>query len=575
MQQILSSVTLIVGKLKVFTPYGGTKVANQYTNETRYFNFREIINSSAERFPENRAFQIKVSDGIYKYISYAELRILYYGLCSKFIELGFQGKRIALNGLNSIEWCLCYLCAATVGVVVPLDKELQGEDINNFINDAECVALCTSADRIKEFSPSIEKNIAYIDFSKIFSLARENLDYEAVDSINIKKDETNIIIFTSGTTGNSKGVCLSQFNICSNIYQTVRMFRVYENDKTLSILPLHHTYECTLDFLLILTRGACISYCDGLTKIQKNLVEYSPSILVVVPALLKVLSRRISKTIANEVPEKYKNHFEALSLGDALEKIPFIIRKVITSKVKKSLGGNLRVFIVGAAELETSLVKDFQMLGIRTLQGYGLTECSPLLAGNGDFHFNPDSTGIAIPGVEIKIHDPNDENVGEIIARGDNIMLGYFNDDKATKEVIKEDWFYTGDLGYMDENGDLYIKGRIKNVIVTENGKNIYPEELESRLYRFPEISEVLILEVADNGKNCVKAKIFPNIEYLKEKFGKLPNDEDVRKSITSIIKSVNSKIPGYKRIRLVEVLSQALEKTTSQKIKRHGENLK
>ena len=548
---------------------------NYHKNQKRFYNFREIINYSAVHYAKNTAFQVKTKTGEIKNITYAELKNLYYGLCTKFIKMGYLGKRIAVSGANCFEWALSYLCASTVGVVVPIDKELQPEDVRDFMDSADCVAICTDNARIEALKGVVTRDVNYISFDSIASMASESINTALVDDIEIGKDEMRILIFTSGTTGSSKGVCLSQNNLCANIHQTVSMFSVKENDKTLSILPLHHTYECTLDFVLFLTCGAQICYCDGLTKVQKNMLEYSPSILVVVPALLKVLNKRIKAKIAADCPKKYKEYFENESLASALSKVPFIIRKVICSKVKKSLGGKLRVFIVGAAELDTQLVEDFGALGIRTLQGYGLTECSPLLAGNGDFHFNPQSTGVAIPGVELKIDNPNEEGVGEIIAKGENIMLGYFNDPEATAEVIRDGWFHTGDLGYMDEEGDLYIKGRIKNVIVTENGKNIYPEELETRLSEFPEIGEVLVFGAKENGESFVKARIFPNFDYLKEKLGRQPSKDDAEKAINKVVKAVNKKIPGYKHIKIVETLSTALEKTTTQKIKRFGKNIK
>lgn len=546
-----------------------------YKNEKRFYNFREIINYSAVRYAKNTAFQVKTKTGDYKNITFAELKNLYYGLCTKFIKMGYLGKRIAVIGANSFEWALSYLCASTVGVVVPIDKELQAEDVSDFFDSADCVAVCTDNAKIEALKGVVTRDINYISFDSIRSMASESINTSLVDDIEIGKDEMRVLIFTSGTTGSSKGVCLSQNNLCSNIHSTVSMVDIKESDKTLSILPLHHTYECTLDFILFLTRGAQVCYCDGLTKVQKNLNEYSPTILVVVPALLKVLNKRIKKAIAADCPKKYKEYFETESLASALSKVPFIIRKVICSKVKKSLGGKLRLFIVGAAELDTQLVEDFGALGIRTLQGYGLTECSPLLAGNNDFHFNPESTGEAIPGVELKIDNPNEEGVGEILAKGENIMLGYYNDPEATEQVLCDGWFRTGDLGYMDENGDLFIKGRIKNVIVTENGKNIYPEELETRLSEFPEIGEVLVFGAKENGESFVKAKIFPNFDYLKEKLGRQPSRDDAEHAVNKVVKAVNKKIPNYKHIKIVETLSSALEKTTTQKIKRFGKNVK
>ena len=433
-----------------------------------------------------------------------------------------------------------------------LDKEIHPDDAKAFIDFAECEAICygtTYSQNIDLIVPESTKHISFSDIMNI-SQPRNTIDCIAVDSIKILKDEMRILIFTSGTTGSAKGVCLSQYNICFNIHSTVSVVRIRQNDTTLSILPLHHTYECTLDCLLILSRGAMITYCDGVAEIARNFLEYSPSILVVVPAILKMLNKRITKSIVKACPKKYKSYYETESLASALRKTPYIIRKLICKKVIKSLGGRIRLFIVGAAELDTSLVDDFAELGIRTLQGYGLTECSPLLAGNTDFYLNAASTGIAIPGVTLKIDNPNEAGVGEIIAKGDNIMLGYYKDQQATDRVLRDGWFHTGDLGCMDPDGALYIKGRIKNVIVTQNGKNIYPEELENRLMQFSEIGEVLVLGAKQKDDVLVKAKILPNFDFLKEKLGRLPSKDDIHAAINNVIRDINRKIPTYKQIR-------------------------
>ncbi|MBQ4338614.1 MAG: AMP-binding protein [Clostridia bacterium] len=549
----------------------------QYYNEKRLRDYRDLINNSANLYPKRIAFKLKISEGKYREITYTQLRDYYYRFCAYLLKNGFGGKRIAVSGSNCFEWVLSYLGAATVGVAVPIDKELGADDVNDFLDSSYSSVICTDSSRISALKPVVKRKMEYIDFADLESICKSmsGADYSVVDTLPIDPKAMSILIFTSGTTGNSKGVCLSQSNVCANIHSTLKMVKIKPDDSVLSILPLHHTYECTLDCLLVLSKGCCISYCEGVTKVAKNLTEYSPTALVVVPALLKVLNKRIKAAIIKDCPEKYRSNFENYSLSEALEKTPFLIRKVICGKVMKSLGGKIRLFIVGAADLDCTLVEDFMALGIRTLQGYGLTECSPLLAANNDFHFNPRSTGVAIPDVELKIENPNDEGVGEIIAKGENIMLGYYNDEESTAAVLKDGWFHTGDLGKFDENGDLFIKGRIKNVIVTENGKNIYPEELETRLSKFPEISEVLVYGFEDNGTTNVKAKIFPNIDYLKEKFGRHPNDDEVRSAIQDTVKSVNKKIPKYKNIKAFEVLSAALEKTTTQKIKRFGQNTK
>ncbi len=540
--------------------------------ERRFDSFRELINNSAKAFKNKTAFLIKTGEGSYRKVSYKELRESYYRLCMYLIGRGLEGRRIAVTGKNSYGWTLSYLAAATVGVAVPIDKELSGEDIDNFLDAANCALVLADEDMADKLS----ERCPVLFFSEICGICAEKtpIDYGRVDRIKIPRDSMQVLIFTSGTTGSSKGVCLSQYNICSNIYQTVSMVKVKKSDRTLSLLPLHHTYECTLDCLLLLSRGCTITYAESLQKVAKNLVEYSPSVLVVVPEILKFLNRRIKGAIVKSAPKKYAEIFEEKGIAAALSEIPAPIAYLIKRKVKKSLGGKIRLFIVGAADLDTSLVDDFSALGIRTLQGYGLTECAPLLAGNGDFFFNPKSTGRAIPGVQLKIHNPNEDGIGEILAKGDNIMLGYYNDSAATKSVFLDGWFCTGDLGRLDGDGGLYITGRKKNVIVTENGKNIYPEELETRLYAFASIADVIVMAEKQDGKTQVKAKIFPNLDFLKTTLGRIPTSEEVKTLISDAVRKVNSAIPAYKHIRVFEILTDALEKTTTRKIKRFGNNL-
>ena len=540
-----------------------------------YSNFRELIVESSKKYGGKSAFQIKIKDNVYHFISYDELKDRYYNLCNAFLDKNLLGERIAVIGKNSFEWVISYLAAATVGVAVPIDKELGSEDIESFVAAAKCKAVCCDESILKKQNHTNNKDVKFWTFSEIGKMSGVYCeDSSLVDSIHIRDDAMQVLIFTSGTTGSSKGVCLSQKNICTNIYSTSKIVEINSDDKTLSLLPLHHTYECTLNCLLLLSKGACITYCGGLMKISQDLVEYQPSILVVVPALLILLEKQIRKSISRECQKRYKKLYEEYSLGVALKKTPFFIRRAICKRVRKSLGNRLRRIIVGAADLKPSLVEDFLALGIRTLQGYGLTECAPLVAGNSDFDLNPNSTGKVIPGVEIKIIDKNEQGIGEITVKGDNVMLGYYDDGESTNKVLVDGYFHTGDLGCFDKTGFLYIKGRIKNVIVTNNGKNVYPEELENRLSQISIISEALVLAFDEGGKIHVKAKIFPNLDVLKDKLGGLPSLEDINVAINSAIKEVNSRTPAYKHIRIVEVLSEKLERTTTQKIKRFGSNL-
>ncbi len=307
---------------------------NKIYSEKRFMDFRELINSSAARFGNRTAFEIKTQFGTKLKISYREFRDRYYALCNHFVKCGLSGKRIATIGKNCFEWVLSYVCAATVGVAVPLDKELSAKDIHNFLNAADCAAVCFDQELEDKIDADTGAYLQRYSFADLISLSdsEASADNKTVDALCIRPDKMQVLIFTSGTTGNAKGVCLSQFAICSDIYSTVRAVRIKSSDVTLSVLPLHHTYECTLNCLLFLSRGGKITYCDGLTKIQKNLIEYSPSVLVVVPALLKMLNRRIRLSLSKESPEKYRPLFEQKSLSDALRAIPFPMRQLIAQK---------------------------------------------------------------------------------------------------------------------------------------------------------------------------------------------------------------------------------------------------
>ena len=393
------------------------------------------------------------------------------------------------------------------------------------------------------------------------------------DKIEINPDELRILLFTSGTTGNAKGVCLSQRNICSNILSTYGIVKVKRSDLFFSILPLHHTYECTLGFLLPIYSGASIAHCEGLRYITKNLGEFHPSVILCVPLLLENVHKNIVKNMNKSLPEKYQK-----AEGNPFNDLPFYVKKIVKNKVKNTLGGRLRVFIVGAAAANPEIVADFKNLKLMTLQGYGLTECSPLVAGNTDFFQKDDAAGLPIPNVEYKIDSPNAEGVGEILVKGPNVMLGYYEDEEKTKQTIVDGWFHTGDLGRIDENGYLYITGRCKSVIVTKNGKNIYPEEVEYYLNDNPLISESLVLGIhkEDDDETYINAQIYPNIEAITEYLkGSVPTKEEIWKIVSDAVASVNKKLPNYKHIKSFGVRDEEFEKTTTQKIKRYGNNMK
>jgi long-chain acyl-CoA synthetase len=546
----------------------------------RLRDFRELVYRSAEQYAESTAFKLREKD-----ISYQSLKMDYQALCTTFIDKGYQGKRIAIAGANSYCWILTYLAAATVGVAVPIDKELTAADIDNFIEAAECVAVFADGNILKNIQQGKE-----IDKYTINGKGREvpveklvengSVLYtggnKTIDTMEIDPDELHVLIFTSGTTGNAKGVCLSQTNICANIFSTASMVKINPLRQTLSVLPIHHTYESTLGHLLILSGGGRISYSDGLRYVGKNITEYQPTVIIAVPLLLEFMLRTIDKTVRKSLPAKYTKN-PNLPFAELLKKLPLPLRLVVKSKVRKSLGGKLKLLIVGAAAIKPEVIEAFGLLGITTYQGYGLTECSPLLAGNNDFFQNIQSCGLPVPGVRIQIENPDEDGVGEIVAKGDNIMLGYYNDPETTAEIMRGGWFHTGDLGYIDEEGWLYITGRCKSVIVTQNGKNIYPEELEARLLDEKIIAEVVVVATQNmkGDGEAVKAKIYPDFEMIKEVYqGAVESDEAIEMAVKDAVEAVNDQMPNYKRISVVEIMKEPFEKTTTKKIKRFGANV-
>ena len=544
------------------------------------YDFRELVYKSEKDFATLPAFILRE-----RTVTYTDFARDYRALCTKFFELGYEGKRIAISGANSYNWIICYLAAATVGVAVPIDKELMHEDIEEFLRAADCVAvfadstiLCKLETDIEKYTIAESKQVK-LEYTRVSSLIEEGYaSYLAgnkrIDSFEINREEMSILIFTSGTTGSSKGVMLSQRNICANINQTSQMVKIDPTLHSLSVLPLHHTYETTLGHLLLLSGGSCISYADGLRQVAKNISEYQPSVLIVVPLLLDFILNRVEANMRKSLPKMFLLP-EGASVLELLKHLPAPLRFIVKRKVKKTLGGKLRLLIVGAAPIKPEVIETFCMLGITTYQGYGLTETAPLIAGNNDFFMNPAAVGLPIHDVEIKIENPNEEGVGEIITRGDNVMLGYFNDELATAEAMRGGYFHTGDLGYFDADGFLYVTGRCKNVIVAQNGKNIYPEELEARLNEELFIEESLVLGVANTkGGTAIKAKIYPCIEKIKELYDRLPTEEEIRAEIAKVIERVNEKLPAYKKIVVTEIVWEAFEKTTTKKIKRFGANM-
>lgn len=405
------------------------KLKKKYHKTEEVTNFKDMLYRSGDIYRSRTAFKLKDENGNIKRISYEEFKndVIYLG--TNLIKNGFLGKRIAVIGKNSYKWSVSYLAASIVGIVVPIDKELHSDDVINFMNVSQTACLLGDNKNLNTVLDNIQKvenpDTYFISFEDKFNDFLNDgkklylAGFTDFDDIKINPDELRILLFTSGTTGSAKGVCLSQRNICSNILSTYGIVKVKRSDLFFSVLPLHHTYECTLGFLLPIYSGASICHCEGLRYIAKNMQEYHPSVILCVPLLLEKLHKTIVKNMNKSLPEKYRKQND----DNPYNSLPFFMKKIVKTKVKNTLGGRLRVFIVGAASCNPNIISDFRDLSLNTLQGYGLTECSPLVAGNTDFFQKDDSVGLPIPNVEYKIDNPNSEGIGEIIVKGPNVML--------------------------------------------------------------------------------------------------------------------------------------------------------
>lgn len=552
-------------------------------------DIREMINESAKKYANNIAFIVKEKqegEVSYKNITYKMLQEDINKLGTALINLGLQGKRIAIIANNCYEWCLSYLATLCgVGIVVPLDKSLPSGEIESLLQRSHTDAVIFGKnyiDIMKDILNNSENNIEYyISMEEVENdefLSLKNLQKRGEELLKkgdtrfknaiIEPEKMNVILFTSGTTSASKAVMLSQKNLVSNIYALNSVEKMYETDRNLAFLPLHHTFGST-GLLFFLSNGVSNVFCDGLKYIQKNLQEYNVTVFVCVPLLLEAMNKKILKEI--EKQGKTKLIKIATKISNFLLKFGIDIRRKLFKDIINNLGG-LRMAISGAAAIDKTVVENFTNFGIRTVQGYGLTETSPVITAENDKNIRYGSVGFPMRNVEIQIYEPNENGIGEIIAKGPNVMLGYYENEEATKEVLIDGWFHTGDLGYIDKDGFLFITGRKKNVIVMKNGKNIYPEELEILISTLPYVAENMVFGIPSKDDDLdLAAKIVYNKEYVKESFGDI-SKEELKEKIWEDIKKINKTMPPYKYIRQIIVTDEPMIKTTTQKVKRFEE---
>ena len=531
--------------------------------------------------------------------------------------MGFKGKRIALIGENRYEWVLSYLAVTCGGMVIaPLDKALPDKEITSLIKRSEVDAviyekkhqelfeklkadkeinlntlICIDKEKVNENEQNSEDTNKNVKSQKskteeiVAELSDETISFESLlekgrnlikaknklyDYITLNNDEMSIMLFTSGTTSASKIVMLSQNNILSNLYAYQTHFKIHQDDTLLSFLPIHHTFECSITILYGFYSGATIAFCDGLRYIQANLKEYEVSIFVAVPLVLETMYKKIMKAIADQGKTKLINTMTKIS--NALLKVHIDIRKIVFKQIIDNFGGKLRMVLYGAASLDKDTIIGLNNFGINSIQGYGLTETSPVLTAEAENKHKPGSIGYPLDNVEIKIDNPDKEGVGEILAKGPNIMLGYYGDEKKTKEAFKDGWFRTGDYGYIDDEGFIFITGRKNDIIVLRNGKNVYPQELEFLISKLPYVAECMVFARNEsNTDTAIVAKIVYNKEVMEKDYPDTKK-EDYEKMIWKDVKEINKTLPTFKHIKKVIVTDEPMLKTTTQKVKRNEE---
>ncbi len=565
------------------------KTYNKIYESKIFKNIREVIDNSAELYANNNAFIIKEKEGKninYKNITYKELKKQINYLGTELIKLGLKNKRVAIIAKNRYEWALTYITVLNgVGITVPLDKGLKEEEIISCLvrSKSDCIVFEKEYLEIMKKAKE-DKNIKLKEYicmddieeegikklSDILKNGKELLEQgnkEYLDAV-IDEEKMSTIIFTSGTTSMSKAVMLSHKNIASNITDLNYVEKMYSNDVNIAFLPFHHTFGST-GLLWVLSNGATNVFCDGLRHVQKNLKEYKVSVFIGVPLLLESMYKKIMAEI--EKQGKTKIVKIGVKISKFLLKFGIDIRRKLFKEIIDNLGGCLRFVVSGASAIDRKVAEGFNNFGILTVQGYGLTETSPVLSAENIKTIKYGSVGIPILSVDIKIDNPNEEGIGEIIAKGPNVMLGYYENEEATNEVLKNGWFHTGDLGYIDKDGFIFITGRKKNVIVLKNGKNIFPEELESLITTLPYVDENMVFGKPKGDDLLLSVKIVYNEEYVKEKYPEI-SEKELKEIIWNDIKNINKKLPDYKHIKNLIITNEPMIKTTTSKIKRFEE---
>ena len=555
-------------------------------------NYREMVEYSVKNFADKVAYKYK-KDGNLKNIQYVEKTYKQVGedikaFSTELLDKGLKEKKIVLIGNNRYEWCVSYLAITCGGmVVVPMDKALPENEIETLVTKSEAeIAIFDKKyiDVMKKLKNSnnvkLNKLICMDNikdneielFSELLEKGRiliKNND-DRFEKVKVDESKMSIMLFTSGTTNEPKAVMLSQKNICANLSDFASWVKLYPTDILLSFLPIHHTFECTVTFLYGFYSGCTVAFCDGLKYIQKNLAEYKVSVFVAVPLVLETMYKKIQKAINDQGKTKLIN--KMIKISNGLLKCKIDLRKIIFKQILDNLGGNIRLVLYGAAPMNKETVVGFNNFGIELVQGYGLTETSPVIAAETDKEKKPGSVGLALPSLNVKIDDPDSNGEGEILVKGPSVMIGYYNNEEENKKAFKDGWFMTGDYGYIDDKGFIYITGRKKDIIVLKNGKNVYPQEIEFLINKIPYVTESLVYQRGKSDTDTMLcAKIVYDKDLIKESLGE-KTEKEYKEIVWEEIKEINKELPVYKHIKNITITTEPLIKTTTQKVKRYEE---
>ena len=559
------------------------------SRKMKFTDLKDMLKQTGEVYGNRPAYIFK-DNGSMKTISHKEFRDDINALGTVLINMGLKDKRIAVISENRYEWELSYLAiAAGVGVVVPLDKALPDNELESLILRSQVEAIFYSSKydtimntlrekkntNLKYFiSMDLQENTNGIYSQKaLLEKGKKLLEEGNTQYLDAKidADKMGIMLFTSGTTAMSKAVMLSHKNLVTNVMDIIQRFDLTEEDRFLSFLPLHHVFECTVGFLYPISIGGSIAFCEGVKHMADNIKEFDITAMISVPAVFDIIYRKVMKTI--EKKGKMATLEKGKKISNVLLKVKIDLRKQLFKEVHESLGPKLKLVVTGGAALDPETEKGFNDLGFDVEQGYGLTETAPVIAAETPKCRRLGSIGKKFPSVEVKIDDPDEEGIGELMAKGPSIMLGYYENEEATKSALEPDgWFHTGDLARIDKDGFIYIAGRKKSVIVLNNGKNVFPEEIETLLNKVEGIKETFVYEKKeDDGDVKVCVEIVYDKEMIKDLYH-IEDEEKIKEFLWEKVKEVNKLMPKYKYVREMIVTEEPLIKTTTLKIKRHEE---